>query len=408
MEHHTLNVADPDSMDLVKDLIVRYMPFFTSEYFNIGADETFDLGKGKNRSRAEKEGTRGMYIDFVRELCSFLVGKGKKPMFWGDIIYAFPDAVKELPKETICLNWDYEADVKEERVKTLADAGAVQYCCPGVSGWNQFVNRLDVAYENISRMCTYGVKYGAKGILTTDWGNFGHVNHPDFGIPGMIYGAAFSWNSHILEFDEINRQISRIEYLDASESLVGILSGFSGCQVFRWADAVMQKERGKAETDPKEMERIPAALSRLDELKEKLYEVIPYLAPERRELADAYLMAVHGIELFQKTGMLFVKETPPEKPAPSEDGRLSPAEENRRKLAEDGRLTPAEENRVRLAEDGRLSPAEENRWRLAEELEEWLYQYKRIWRTVSRESELCRIEEVVFWYADRLREGDNK
>lgn len=367
MEHHTLDVGNPDSMALAKDLIGRYLPLFTSEYFNIGADETFDLGKGKNRSRAEKEGTRRMYMDFVGELCSFLVEKGKKPMFWGDIIYEFPDAVKELPKETICLNWGYEADVKEERVKTLADAGAAQYCCPGVSGWNQFVNSLDVAYENISRMCTYGVKYGAKGILITDWGDFGHVNHPDFGIPGIIYGAAFSWNSKILDFDEMNRQISTIEYLDSSESLAGILAGFSGCWAFRWRDAVMLKERGTTELDPEEMERIPAILNRLDEQKGKLYEAIPRLAPEARELADAYLMAVHGMEIFQKVGRVFVKGTKPGQPAAMDDRR-----------------------------------------KLAEELEEWFYHYKRIWRTVSREAELYRIEEVVFWYADRLREEETE
>lgn len=363
MEHHTLDVANPDSMALVKSLIERYLPLFTSEYFNIGADETFDLGKGKNRSRAEKEGTRRMYMDFVGELCSFLVEKGKKPMFWGDIIYAFPDAIKELPKETICLNWNYGADAKEEQVKALADAGAVQYCCPGVCGWNQFVNRLDLAYENIRRMCTYGVKYGAKGILTTDWGDFGHVNHPDFGIPGMIYGAAFSWNSEIPEFDEINRQISKMEYLDDSESLTGILAGLSGCWVFQWRDAVMLKEKGRAEMTPEEIERIPTVLDRLDEWKEKLYEAIPHLAPEGRTLADAYLMAVHGMELFQKVGRIFLRGTRTEQPVPSND-----------------------------------------RQKLAEELEKWFYHYKRIWRTVSRESELYRIEEVIFWYADRLRE----
>ena len=33
----------------------------------------------------------------------------------------------------------------------------------------------------------------------------------------MIYGAAFSWNGNILSFDEINRQISRLEFGDEEE-----------------------------------------------------------------------------------------------------------------------------------------------------------------------------------------------
>ena len=45
--------------------------------------------------------------------------------------------------------------------------------------------------------------------------------------------------------------------------------------------------------------------------------------------------------------------------------------------------------------------------RLAEELENWLYHYKEIYRSVSRESELSRIQEIIVWYADYLRGKEN-
>ena len=40
---------------------------------------------------------------------------------------------------------------------------------------------------------------------------------------------------------------------------------------------------------------------------------------------------------------------------------------------------------------------------LAAELETWFYYYKQEWRKVSKEGDLARISEVVFWYADMLR-----
>lgn len=40
----------------------------------------------------------------------------------GQYVYSFSAAVKEMPKGTICLNRNYEADVREERVKVFADA----------------------------------------------------------------------------------------------------------------------------------------------------------------------------------------------------------------------------------------------------------------------------------------------
>ena len=94
-------------------------------------------------------------------------------MFWGDVICGFPEYIRELPKETICLNWGYAPDQSEESTEKLAKAGAVQYVCPGVGGWNQFMNLYESCYQNISRMCTYGAKHHAIGMLNTDWGDFG-------------------------------------------------------------------------------------------------------------------------------------------------------------------------------------------------------------------------------------------
>ena len=93
------------------------MPLFTSKYFNICADETFDLGKGKSAGLAETKGTQRMYLDFVKELCGYVVSKGKIPMFWGDIICAQPELIKELPEETVCLTWGYAPSRESMRQK---------------------------------------------------------------------------------------------------------------------------------------------------------------------------------------------------------------------------------------------------------------------------------------------------
>ena len=195
MLHHTLDVENPQGMQLVKNMLSEYMELFSSKKFNICADETFDLGKGKNLARAEREGVTGMYMDFVKELCEFVIEKGRVPMFWGDIICGFPEEIKKLPKETICLNWGYAPDQREEETRKLDEAGATQYLCSGAQGWNNWINPLFNGYENIRRMAGYAVKYNAPGFLNTDWGDFGHINQPDFSIPAMIFGAAFSWNT---------------------------------------------------------------------------------------------------------------------------------------------------------------------------------------------------------------------
>lgn len=417
MRHHTLDVSNPESIQLVKALIDEFMPLFTSQYFNICADETFDLGKGKSAALAEEKGTQRLYLDFVKELCEYVVSKGKTPMFWGDIICEFPEAVQELPKETICLNWGYDADWPEDSTRKLSEAGARLYNCPGVSGWDQLVNQIRVSYENISRMCQYALNYHAEGLLNTDWGDCGHINHPDFSLPGMIYGAAFSWNLEIPEFEDINRQISRVAYGDETETLASVLARISESWKFTWRNMVDFLEQDGLKlaqmgnpTDRKalldELEKLvkieePAvyqqAAQELETIQQELYAAVSHLPVGRRGKIRAYLIAVQGMILLQKIGAVladFIALMEAQGKEPAEDQAVQ-SDIN------------MENDIKRIPEHQETENAHrEEQWNLAEDLEYWLYDYKKLWRSVSKEAELHRIEHVICQYADWLRVFD--
>lgn len=359
MDHHTLDVSNEESLRFVKQRIEEYMPLFTSKYFNICSDETFDLGKGGSRELVERNGMERVYLDFVKKICEFVAEKGKIPMFWGDIVCKVPEAVLELPKGTVCLNWGYAPDESEETTRRFAEAGVVQYCCPGIAGWDQFVNRTEDAYENIRRMCSYAIKYGAAGVLNTEWGDCGHINHPDFGVPGIIFGAAFSWNHEIPSFAEIGRQIARIEYQDNSEQIVLLTAELAKHWEFNWHDLVNYRERQIAEFSAERLAKAEREQGELEALKRRLYQLLPCLDTAKRALAGPYFTAIEGMELVQEIG-------------------------------------------IRLANQSSRAGA----CALAGRLEDWFYRYKQVWRSVSRESELYRIQNTVFWYADLLRKNE--
>lgn len=358
MEHHTLDVSNEESFQFVTSLIEEYMPLFKSDKFNICGDETFDLGKGKSEKLADTIGEQEMYVQYIKRLCEYLVERGKTPMFWGDIICESPDAIKKLPEKTICLNWGYSANVDEVNTEKLAKAGARLYNCPGVSGWNQFVNQVEVSYENIRRMCAYGIKYGVEGILNTDWGDYGHVNHPDMAMTGIIYGAAFSWNKDIPEFDDINQQISVVQYGDRKEAFVKIVSNISTLWKYKWEDLVWFKEKEKNEWDESSILELKQALSDLKSKKKELQEYVAKMNGHKKEIIRPYLIAVDGMILLQRIG---------------------------------------------IALSGHKQDAS-----LAESIEKWFYYYKTEWRKVSREAELFHIQEVICWIADYLRSIENK
>lgn len=363
MQHHTINVSDERALPLIKERILEYMALFTSNKFNICADETFDLGKGRSKALADQKGVHRIYIDFVKDLCEFLVENGKTPMFWGDIICAEPELIRELPKETICLTWGYEPDQSEDDCRKMAQAGAVQYCCPGVRGWNHFMNQLKSSYLNITRMCSYAEKYGAIGILNTDWGDFGHINHPEHSIPGMIYGAAFSWNRETLSFEEINRQISVIEFRDHSGQLVNLLAEIPENCLFDWDKAVIfyeTMELGETGFNVQENARELADESAIQKANDTLVRIgrllqtnVINMDSSMRWRIGSYLLIIEGIQIFNEAGQTLLNQ--------------------------------------------------KQSFELAARLETWYMSYKELWRSISKEGNLHHISEIIFWYADLLR-----
>ncbi len=130
-------------------------------------------------------------LTFLNQIIDHARTYDKEIMFWGDMILEHSKCAKELPKDLVCLNWWYEPEYPEAKVKAIAEYGFPQYMCPGVNGWNRFMNNHQMAYDNIKMMTDYGKKYNAIGILNTDWGDFGHWNFIYNSFPGLIYGAAF-------------------------------------------------------------------------------------------------------------------------------------------------------------------------------------------------------------------------
>ena len=415
MRHHTLDASNPDSVKLMLAHIDEYMSLFTSKYFNICADETFDLGRGKSAAMTQELGREEVYIRFVKQLCDHVVSRGKIPMFWGDIIASRPEKISVLPKETICLNWGYDPNQSDETVKSLKTAGAVQYLCPGVQGWNDFINVMPDAYANISRMCRYAYTYDIPGVLNTDWGDCGHVSHPDFSAFGLICGAAFSWNREIPDYETICRQVSVVEYKDDTENIMQYISDISIQNVFRWLFIVLFKEMKQSlmADDPELEQGIKKLQSRAAEsiTEEKVRQanaaimdgmdklaVYLHRAPENvKQTINRLLNAAKGQMIFNEIALYIFRNCGDEL-CPAENSRCSGNElympENSRNC--DDELCPPEKS-CRCGE-ALCSPE-----KTAAALERWFMDYKRIWREYGKEGDLRHIQALVCWYGDYLR-----
>ena len=364
MAHHALNASDPESFGMVKNMLDQYIPLFSSDKFNIGCDETFDVGQGKSAELAKREGADRVYVDFLRKLIEYVQSRGKKVFFWSDIILKSPQYLRELPEGTTCLYWNYGSDVKEDEVATIAESGIDFMVCPGVGGWNMMMNLFGNAYENISRMVRYGVKNGAKGVLNTDWGDFGHVNLFANSMPGMAAGAALSWNpGDRRSWAEIGRAYAALEFGAQSEELLGVLTELAECQAGTWQDVVCWRESQllsseKAWQDFKHLGRIDSAKA-LDGYGRSLEleaRIAGFSCPENRRVdLREYVCSARGCALMNAAALAL------------------------KKYAYRAEETP-------LA----LGCGE-----LAVQLELWLRRFEELWRLRNKESELGRIRETV-------------
>ena len=222
---------------------------------------------------------------------------------------------------------------------------------------------LDYSYRNNRTMCHHAHKYGAAGLLNTDWGDYAHVNDPRLSVPGVLYGAAFAWNAEPIPFEEINEAIAHLEWNDASGTLVNAMAALADQhEIFDWPHAVNWIEstdarRAEILADV-DLSRIPAANAAVAAARARILAAAPHLPAGRRDIVQLLCVVAEGIQLWNDIGTYLGTH-----PAPG-------------------------------AGEG---PA------LAVRLEHWFYRYRQEWDKTSRVSGTPNLIRLICAWADALR-----
>jgi hypothetical protein len=220
----SLDPSNPDSLELLEGLYTELLPCFSSALFNVGCDETFDLGQGKNRERCDRLGKGRVYLDFLLKIHGLVARHGRTMLYWGDIIMQHPDLVAELPREAVALEWGYEADHPfDEHGARFHASGVPWWVCPGTSSWNSIAGRTDNCLGNLRSAARAGLAHGASGFLNTDWGDNGHWQVLPVSFHGLAAGAALSWCLEANGESDFVRELDAHVFRDR-EGVMGALS----------------------------------------------------------------------------------------------------------------------------------------------------------------------------------------
>jgi hexosaminidase len=211
----TLAPNHPGTLPFLRGLYNELLPHFHSRFFNVGCDETWDLGRGQSRKLCERKGKGRVYLDFLKRLQREVSARGRRMMFWGDIILQHPELMHELPKDAIALNWGYEAGHPFEReARGFAKSGLTFYVCPGTSSWMTLIGRHDNALANLREAARAGRIHGAAGYLITDWGDGGHPQPLAVSYLPYLAGAALGWCARTFDPSRLVPVLSRDVFND--------------------------------------------------------------------------------------------------------------------------------------------------------------------------------------------------
>ncbi|MEX1139950.1 MAG: beta-N-acetylhexosaminidase [Bacteroidota bacterium] len=190
---HTINVSDERVYTLLDEMIGELAGAFSSPYFNMAADESWDVGLGASRDLVEKSDLASVHAEHYKKLFAMLAKHGKRPLMYGDIILNHPSILEKIPRDVIIVDWQYWAGQSYPSADIFRRAGFPFIVSPAIwnftGPWPNFLNTV-INVRNFSRA---GYDNGALGILTSNWNDYGGETLRELNYYGFAWTAECAW-----------------------------------------------------------------------------------------------------------------------------------------------------------------------------------------------------------------------
>jgi len=220
---HVLTPTNPKTYDFIRQVYGEVVPLFPGPFFHIGSDETFELGLGQTKALAAQQGLGRVYLEHLQKVFEIMQPYHKQLMFWGDIAVKYPELLTILPKDMIAVPWDYDPKPSYENIITpYTGAGLRVVVAPGAGNWGVIWPNLESAFVNIRNFVRDGQKHQAIGALNTTWNDDGE-SLVDMVWPGLVFGAAASWQPSESSIDDFKSSYDWAFYRNEGNTFSGVI-----------------------------------------------------------------------------------------------------------------------------------------------------------------------------------------
>lgn len=158
---------------IFKEIFDEVAELHPSQYFHIGADETFLLGSCEECQKiVATEGKSRLFVDYINEMVELVLEMGKTPVIWADIILKYPESVDQLSKELVFIDWNYGWDVNRfGDLQHLFDAGVTMWGASALRSGpdNMYLTQWMKHFNNLKDFIPHSRKSGYQGLINTSW-----------------------------------------------------------------------------------------------------------------------------------------------------------------------------------------------------------------------------------------------
>ena len=214
----TLNPLDEGSVKLLEKMYADMLPISNSKYFHMNFDEPFELGKDKTKEVCEKYGVEVVYLDFAKKAYEIIKKYNKIPLIFGDVLINHDNVFDQIPKDMIYVDWGYEAEYPfDKNLERLKSAGIKFMSAPGTTSWCSLLTRTQDYLENISSAIWHVYELGGEGVLLTDWGDIGHLQHLSASLAPIAYAGLLSYRVKHGIFKDLKVYLNNYIFKDKKE-----------------------------------------------------------------------------------------------------------------------------------------------------------------------------------------------
>ena len=196
---HSLNISNPKIYDFLRDYISEISKCFSTKYFHIGCDESFDIGRYNSKNFIKEHGKSKVLVDFYEKVYQIAKNNGNNyVIMYDDIVRKNKNILKNLNRDLILMYWDYVPKKTYPDLEKLLNAGYQVIVSPSMLNWQRNFPDNKNSTKNIYSIIKAAYKNrnnGCLGVLTSTWGDMRYYSFRENEIFGAILNGNLAWTS---------------------------------------------------------------------------------------------------------------------------------------------------------------------------------------------------------------------